>query len=160
MGLPQHWDPIVAYTLSHAAIWNSISNIVTSGVVERHPKLKFVVAEWETGWLAHTLQRWDHAFYRSRTAASPDLSLLPSEYFKRNFMITFEDDDIGLRTFDYLGPENLLWGNDYPHHDSIWPNSMEVLDRIMTGVSEQDKNQMVWENVKNLYNINPDKLDI
>jgi len=54
----------------------------------------------------------------------------------------------------------LLWGNDYPHHDSIWPNSMEVLDRIMTGVSEQDKNQMVWENVKNLYNINPDKLDI
>jgi hypothetical protein len=30
----------------------------------------------------------------------------------------------------------------------------------MTGVSEQDKNQMVWENVKNLYNITPDKLDI
>jgi hypothetical protein len=37
---------------------------------------------------------------------------------------------------------------------------MEVLDRIMTGVSEQDKNQMVWENVKNLYNINPDNLNI
>jgi len=158
MALPQHWDPIVAYTLSHAAIWNSVSNIVTSGVVERHPNLKFVVAEWETGWVAHTLQRWDHAFYRSRTAASPDLTMLPSEYFKRNFMITFEDDEVGLRTLDHLGPENLLWGNDYPHHDSIWPNSMDVLNTIMEGIPDASRDKMVWENVRDLYQIDETKL--
>ncbi|MXY85503.1 MAG: amidohydrolase, partial [Chloroflexi bacterium] len=66
MGLPKEWDEVVSYTLAHSAAWNTISNLVTSGVCERHPGLKFVMAEWETGWIAHTLERWDHAYYRAR----------------------------------------------------------------------------------------------
>ena len=62
---------VLRYTLSHAVIWNSISNIVTGGVPERHPNLKFILAEWETGWLAHVLRRWDHAAYRTPNEASP-----------------------------------------------------------------------------------------
>src|SRR5436305_564019 len=70
MAQPEYWDPIVSYTLSHAVIWNTVSNIVTSGVPERHPNLKFICAEWETGWVAHTLRRWDHAAYRTPEVAS------------------------------------------------------------------------------------------
>ena len=84
--------------------------------------------------------------------------MLPSEYFKRNFMITFEDDEVGLRTLDHLGPENLLWGNDYPHHDSIWPNSMDILNTIMEGVPDASRDKMVWENVRDLYQIDETKL--
>ena len=153
MNLPAHWDPIVSYTLSHAAIWETVSNLITSGVVHRHPKLRFVCAEWETGWLAHTLTRMDHATYRSRSAASPDLDMEPSEYFRRNFYATFEDDAVGVQTRHLIGVDNLLWGNDYPHHDSIWPHSMEVLDRIMAGVPQDERERMTSRGVIDLYNI-------
>jgi len=160
MGLPKYWDPIVAYTLSHAAIWNTVSNIITSGVVERHPKLTFICGEWETGWLAHVLKRFDHATYRSRQAASPDLKMEPSAYFRRNFYATFEDDDIGIQTRYGIGVERLLWGNDYPHHDSIWPRSRQILDEIMQGVPDDERDAMVWRNVQKLYSIDESKLPV
>ena len=82
MSLPKDWDQVVSYTLAHAAAWNTVSNLVTSGVCERHPKLHFVMAEWETGWIGHVLQRWDHAYYRARAVdQTPELPMLPTEYF-------------------------------------------------------------------------------
>lgn len=158
MGLPAHWDPIVAYTLAHAAIWNTASNIITSGVVERHPGLRFVLAEWETGWIAHVLERWDHAVYRTPDVLSKDLTMTPREYFNRNFWVTFEDDAIGIETRDGIGVDNLLWGNDYPHHDAIWPNSRPILKKIMDGVPEDEVEKMVWSNVQGLYNLDEAKL--
>lgn len=160
MSLPQYWDPIVAYTLSHAAIWNTVSNLITSGVAEHHPRLRFICAEWETGWLAHVLKRFDHAVYRSRQSASPDLKLLPSDYFKRQFYATFEDDDIGVETRHGIGVKRLLWGNDYPHHDSIWPRSQEILSEIMRGVPDDEREAMVWGNVRELYAIDESKLPV
>ena len=154
MGLPKEWNEVVSYTLAHAAAWNTVSNLVTSGVCERHPGLRFVMAEWETGWIAHVLQRWDHAYYRARAVdQTPELPMLPTEYFKRNFKATFEDDGIGVRTRDLIGVENLLWGNDYPHHDAIWPNSRRILSEIMEDVPAEEEERMVWGNVQALYGI-------
>jgi uncharacterized protein len=158
MGLPESWDPIVSYTLAHAAIWNTVSTLITSGVPERHPGLRFICAEWETGWLAHVLKRFDHATYRSRKAASPDLHLQPSEYFRRQFYATFEDADIGVETRHAIGVDRLLWGNDYPHHDSVWPHSQHVLAEIMSGVPQSERDAMVWGNVQRLYRIDAGKL--
>ncbi len=58
-----------------------------------------------------------------------------------------------MRTRDLIGVENLLWGNDYPHHDSIWPHSMEILERIFQGVPADEKEKMTSRNVIELYNI-------
>ena len=120
---------------------------------ERHPKLKFICGEFETGWLGQFLGRLDHAAYRTPEAKSKDLSMEPSEYFRRNWYATFEDDEAGIRTRDMIGVDNLLWGNDYPHHDAIWPHSMEVLARIMKGVPEDEVEKMTSGNVMQLYNI-------
>ena len=83
---------------------------------------------------------------------------LPSEYFRRNCHVTFEDDEVGIRTRDLIGVETMMWGNDYPHHDSIWPNSMPTLDRIMEGVSDEEERQMTWDNVIALYGLDEAKL--
>ena len=160
MSAPAHWNEIVFYTNAHALVWQTVSDIITSGVVERYPNLKFVVAEWETGWLAHVLRRWDHAVYRARHEASPDLQMEPSAYFRRNFYATFEDDEIGVQTRAAIGVDRLLWGNDYPHHDSIWPRSQQILSEIMAGVPADERDQMVWRNVQQLYAIDEAKLPV
>ena len=74
-------------------------------------------------------------------------------YAQEDIGITFEDDEAGVLTRDLIGVDNLLWGNDYPHHDAIWPNSMEVLDRIFTDVPADDVRKMTWDNVVALYGI-------
>jgi predicted TIM-barrel fold metal-dependent hydrolase len=157
MGFPPQWGPpptsIVGYTFAHTAVGATVTQLICGGVAERHPGLRFVVAEFETGWVAHFLQRVDHAAYRARHEASPDLRLQPSEYFHRQFYVTFEDDEIGVRTRDVIGVDNMLWGNDYPHHDAIWPHSMEALERIFAGVPADEEERMTSRNVIDLYDI-------
>ena len=157
MGLPAHWGTptagIVGYTMAHGAIVATMAQLICSGVAERHPRLKFVCSEFETGWLAHILQRLDHATYRAREEASPDLTMPPSAYFRRQFYATFEDDRLGVLTRHEIGVDNLIWGNDYPHHDSIWPHSQEVLERIFQGVPDEEKHKMTSTNVRELYDI-------
>ncbi|MEE8558963.1 MAG: amidohydrolase family protein, partial [Myxococcota bacterium] len=71
---------------------------------------------------------------------------------------TFEDDLAGIRTRDLIGLDNLLWGNDYPHHDAIWPNSMKVLDQIFEGVPDEERKKLVWSNGIALYGIDEQAL--
>ena len=57
------------------------------------------------------------------------------------------------RTRDLIGVDSLLWGNDYPHHDAIWPHSMRTLDRVFADVPHDEREQMVWSNTVELYGI-------
>lgn len=157
MGLPAHWGTpgggIIGYTMAHGGMVATIAQLICGGVAEHHPKLKFVCCEFETGWLAHVLQRLNHATYRARESASPDLTMEPSDYFRRQFYATFEDDEAGVLTRHLIGVDNLIWGNDYPHHDSIWPHSQDVVARIFKGVPEDEQVKMTRDNVCRLYGI-------
>jgi predicted TIM-barrel fold metal-dependent hydrolase len=157
MGLPKSWGaPVTAitgYTLAFSSLAATFVQLICGGVAEHHPKLRFVGAEFETGWVGHFLQRLDHATYRARHEASPDLKNEPSEYFHRQFFVTFEDDELGLRHRDVIGVRNMLWGNDYPHHDAIWPNSLAVIDRIFTSVPPTEIRRLTFDNVIELYGI-------
>jgi predicted TIM-barrel fold metal-dependent hydrolase len=151
-GLP-NWGPIVNYALASAGIAATIGDIICGGVCARFPGLRFVPTEWETGWLAHFLQRLDWGLLREPSAAAPEVKEKPSEYFHRNFLVTFEDDRIGIMTRDTIGVNNLMWGSDYPHHDSIFPNSQKVLDEIFEGVSAEDRHRITVANVCELYDL-------
>lgn len=157
MGLPASWGnpatSIAGYTVASSALAVSLVQLICGGVAARHPGLRIVGAEFEIGWVGHFLERLDHSAYRTPKDASPDLQLKPSEYFHRQFFMTFEDDQLGLRHRDVIGVENLLWGNDYPHHDSIWPNSLAVIDRIFAGVPADEVRRMTYDNVVSLYGI-------
>lgn len=161
-GHPAHWgapgSTIKGYTFAHTTVANTVIDLICGGVVERFPKLKLVVSEFETGWIGHFLQRLDHATYRTPRFAVDYLKLKPSEYFRRNFLATFEDDHEGILTRDAIGVGSLVWGNDYPHHDAIWPHSMEVLGRIMAGVPQEEVERMCFNNVVALYGIDVAKL--
>jgi predicted TIM-barrel fold metal-dependent hydrolase len=161
-GMPSHWGTpggtIKGYTMAFTTAVNAMIDIICGGVVERFPKLKFVIAEYEIGWLAHILERLDHAAYRTPQHAVDYLTMKPSEYFRRNFIATFEDDKFGIATRYGIGVKNLMWGNDYPHHDSIWPQSMRILDELMTGVPANEVQQMCLDTVCELYSVDRSKL--
>jgi predicted TIM-barrel fold metal-dependent hydrolase len=132
----------------------TLMHLIAWGVLERFPGLKFVVTEFETGWIGNFLRRVDHIWERrGGFLAGQPLPKRPSFYWYRNFLATFEDDPIGIRTLDFIGVPNLLWGSDYPHGDSIFPNSQQILDELFAGDIAADRTPITAGNVIELYKL-------
>jgi predicted TIM-barrel fold metal-dependent hydrolase len=145
--------PIASYASAATVIQLTATDLICQGVAHRFPDLKLVLAEWEIGWIAQWLERLDHAFYRARTSAPSELDLAPSDYWHRQFFATFEDDRFGIMTREGIGVESLLWANDYPHHDSIWPRSQQVRNEILREVPDQERQMMTLHNAAALYRV-------
>jgi predicted TIM-barrel fold metal-dependent hydrolase len=144
--------------LSFAGVMFTVADIIQSGVCERYPRLRFVVTEFETGWVGMMLKRLDWAYIRGGGEKVFGLPLLPSEYWRRNFRVTFEDDPLGIMTRDFIGTETMMWGSDYPHGDSVFPHSMQVLSEILSDCTPEERYQMTVKNVVELYKL-PFKLE-
>ena len=82
------------------------------------------------------MYRMDHAYKRHRYwLKGKELQRLPSEYFRDHIALTFQDDWTAFQFADQLGPHQLMWANDFPHSDSTWPWSQDVL-AAQTGASQ------------------------
>ena len=103
--------------------------MVLGGVFERHPKLKLVCAEGDAGWMPHYMYRMDHAAkFNVVGGLLRGMTKLPSEYLKSNVWMTFQDDWIAFETAHLLNDRQLIWANDFPHTDSTWPKSQQLLN--------------------------------
>ncbi len=132
-----------------------IANVfVFGGVFERNPNLKIVLVESDAGWVPHFVGRMDHAYKRHRfwLKATP-LNKLPSEYFYNKVYNTFQDDWVALNSFNLLNPKRLLWANDYPHTDSTWPWSHELLKHHTAHLTEEQIGWILRDNVRELYGL-------
>jgi predicted TIM-barrel fold metal-dependent hydrolase len=139
--------------MAFAGAGMTVTDLIMGGVAERFPELKFVVTEFETGWIAHLLRRLDWAFVRGGGTRTSGLQMLPSQYWRRQFYCTFEDDPLGIMTRSFIGSETMIWGNDYPHGDSVFPHSQQVLGEILDDCTPEERWQMTVANVVKLYNL-------
>ncbi len=132
-----------------------IGMLILGGVFERHPQLKVVCVEADAGWVPHFMYRMDHAFKRHRNWLPPGqtLSRLPSEYFAENIYTTFQDDWVAFKTADLMNWRRLMWANDFPHSDSTWPWSQEMLAEHCADLSAEQKRAILSDNVAELYGI-------
>jgi uncharacterized protein len=127
---------------------------ILGGVFERHPKLKIACVEADAGWVPHFMYRMDHAYDRHRYwLGMYQLSKMPSEYFRENIYTTFQDDWVAFKSADMLNPRRLMWANDFPHSDSTWPNSQELLRKHSQSLTEDEKTWILHDNVAELYGI-------
>jgi predicted TIM-barrel fold metal-dependent hydrolase len=133
---------------------------VLGGVFERHPDLKLVCVEADAGWVPHFMYRMDHAFNRHRYWLPPgqQLSKLPSEYFAENIYVTFQDDWTAFRFADAMNSKRLMWANDFPHSDSTWPWSQKLLAEHTAQLSDEQRSDILHNNVVDLYKIDTSTL--
>jgi predicted TIM-barrel fold metal-dependent hydrolase len=131
-----------------------MGTLIFGGVFERHPGLKIVCVEADAGWVPHYMYRLDHAYKRHRFWLPADrLSKMPSDYFRENIYVTFQDDWVAFKVMDLCNPRRLMWANDFPHSDSTWPNSQALLTEHAAGLDEDHKNWLLHDNVAELYGI-------
>jgi predicted TIM-barrel fold metal-dependent hydrolase len=134
--------------------------LVLGGVFERHPRLKVVCVEADAGWVPHYMYRMDHAYKRHRywLKAGMELSKLPSEYFAENIYTTFQDDWVAFQTANLMNWRRLLWANDFPHSDSTWPWSQQVLEEHGRHLSDEQRRAILCDNTAELYGIDVEAL--
>ena len=79
------------------------------------------------------------------------LTMRPSEAFRRHVRATFQEDALGIELRHRIGVENLMWASDYPHMDSTWPRSREVVGRDLAAVSDAERRLILGGNAARLY---------
>jgi predicted TIM-barrel fold metal-dependent hydrolase len=130
------------------------------GILERHPKLKMVMAEAGTGWLPWLVQELDYRHWRLWEAkefwadkGGIQLETKPSELFKRQIWATFQEDYAAMALIPFFGDGHLLWASDYPHPDSVWPNSRAAIERQMQDLSPDMRKKLTHDNAAALYGL-------
>ena len=130
-----------------------LAKMISSGVFERFPELKFVGTEVHTGWVPYYLERFDESVLRNRRDWV--LPLLPSEYFRRNVTVVYIVDEAGAANRYDIGVKNILWGPDFPHSSSSWPVDYElgreILERV--GATPSEIERIMWRNAADLYQL-------
>ena len=134
-----------------------MGTLIFGGVFERYPALKVVCVEADAGWVPHYLYRMDHAYKRHRNwlGKGVTLSRLPSEYFSEHIYTTFQDDWVAFRCVDQMNWRRLMWANDFPHSDSTWPWSQEMLAEQTAHLTAEQTRGILCDNVADLYGIDP-----
>ena len=122
-----------------------------SGILERHPGLHIVLVEVNAGWMAWTMSTLDEYYQAHAGWSKPKLAELPSYYIRRQVHATFQDDPVALRNVELTGSDCLLWGNDFPHPESTYPNSNKVLDDLLDGVDIDVARAVVGTNAARLF---------
>jgi len=136
------------------AIQDVVGLMVLGGVFERHPNLKLVVAESDAGWLPHYMYRMDHAArMNAEGGIVKGLSKLPSQYIRSNVYATFQDDLTAYHTFNLFPYEHLLWASDFPHTDSTWPKSRQLIAEQASHLTEEQHQAIFRDNTAKLFNL-------
>ena len=136
-------------------IQEALATLISGGVPERYPELKLVSVEAGIGWIPTFLDRMDRYFERHylRAPDRPKLAMRPSEYFRRQMFATFMVDRPGVETRHHIGVGNIMWSSDYPHSNSTWPESRNVIDSQFGDVPEEDRRRVVCDNAVGLYRL-------
>ena len=137
---------ITNYVVVTSQIVGTVVHLAASGVLEQHPKLKCVMVECGSGWLARAMNFMDEAHVKHAHWAKPKLAMKPSDYVRRQIQVTFQDDAVGVANRHVTGLRCLMWGSDYPHHEGTWPHSQEAVAKQFAGVPEDEIDQMVRRN--------------
>jgi predicted TIM-barrel fold metal-dependent hydrolase len=130
-----------------------ITETIMSGLFDRYPELIFISVEAGAGWVPFLLEQMDDRWWRNRHWAKVELQMLPSEYFRRNWRLTFVQDFYGVRNRHDVGIDNMMWSTDYPHHISDWPYSRKIANEMFAGVPEEERYKICAGNAAKLYGL-------
>jgi predicted TIM-barrel fold metal-dependent hydrolase len=52
-----------------------------------------------------------------------------------------------------LGIDKIMWETDFPHNTSTYPDSWNAVERVLEGVSHEERQLILWKNAAKLYGV-------
>ena len=113
-----------------------VTQLISSGALDRHPDLKVLVSEGGATWGPFLADRMDEAYRQHGFATRPKLSRLPSEYLYEQVYASFQHDRSAVQANAAMGWQNVMWGSDYPHLEGTFGHSQKVLHELFDDVDD------------------------
>ena len=144
------WDnPFIGRTASHPwAAMRAVASFLGGGIMDKFPEIRFAVLESGFGWLPFWAKRMDDQVdYMGYVAEG--LKQKPSEYMLSGrfaaSIVLHEGEDMVRMVNELMGDQLLMFGSDYPHAESRFPESA---DKVLewTSLDEQNKRRLLWDN--------------
>ncbi len=131
-----------------------VVNIICSGMLDRFPDLQIVSVESGTGWIPFILEALDYEMDENAPQAKAALSMLPSEYFKRQIYATtwFEHRNLA-QLIESVGEDNIMFETDFPHPTCLYPDPLKTADANMRELSTEVQRKILGENAARLYDL-------
>lgn len=147
-------SPIDAWIVTMPiSIVNSAADWLFLKALQRYPNLKISLSEGGIGWIPYFLERADFTFAHHHAWTHADFGgRKPSDIFREHFMTCFIEDHFGLKNLDAIGEDNVSYECDYPHSDSVWPESVSTLWNAVKGLPDRVINKVTHENALRLFN--------
>ncbi|HXC40048.1 MAG TPA: amidohydrolase family protein [Burkholderiales bacterium] len=130
-----------------------VAETIFSGLFDRFPKLQFIGAEVNIGWVPEILAMMDDHYERDAHWTSTHLKKKPSDYWRSNWAATFLVDKFGVHNRHWVGVKNALWSTDYPHHRTDWPDSQKFVEEMMQGVPADERHLMMAGNTMRIFHL-------
>ena len=132
-------------------MWTA-SDLVFSGQLQKHPRLKFMLAEGGIGWFPYIWERMDQVWARHRYYQPIDFDARPSDLFKKHFWGCYIEDEFGIKNRHEIGIDRICVEIDYPHSDSNWPNSRKGIAVSLAEVPDDEAHRIVELNAREVLN--------
>jgi hypothetical protein len=68
---------------------------------------------------------------------------MPSDYVKRQFHVSFQDDPVAVACRHITGLSSIVWGNDYPHAEGTFRGSRELIAKQFVDVPAPERAAMI-----------------
>lgn len=142
-------NPFIGRTASHPwGAMRAMASFFGAGLFDRYPDLRFAILESGFGWIPFwTARMEDQAHYMGFVAEGMQHSMLEYASGGRFFAsaVLHEGGKMVKMVSDYLGEQLLMFGSDYPHPESRFPDTVDVA----LGWKEVERGLMqklLWDN--------------
>jgi hypothetical protein len=124
--------------------------LVIGGVFERFPKLRVAFFECNTEWMLYWMHRMDATYEYLKEDYAPYLAMKPSDYVRRNCLLSCESHEPHLpQAIEEIGEGSLVMASDYPHWDAGFPMVVREFEQ-RTDLTGRQKQLITCENIREL----------
>ena len=128
-----------------------LTDLLFSHVLHDFPTLRIALSEGGAGWVPYLLERCDYTWERHRHHSGLRADITPSELFTRNIWVCIITDELAVDLRHRIGVDKIMWECDYPHSDSLWPDSRKALLESLHDVPENEALAIAEDNARSVF---------
>ena len=139
--------------MSKLAMAEPVAIFIFNAIFQRFPKLKLTTVESGVGWFAWFTEYTTRTWEKQRFWTESPLTESPAFYMEQNVFGSFIQDRAGILCRGLPGAKNIMWSSDYPHSETTFPNSREIILRDCEGVPADDVRDIICNTARRLFRV-------
>jgi predicted TIM-barrel fold metal-dependent hydrolase len=150
------WKPVpVMVTLANLDVMIAASDLAFSPLLIERPQRRVIFLEGNLSWAPYLEERADFAVNGNRAGQAVPSARKPSQIIHDQVMASFLRDPLAIALRHQIGLDRFLWQDDFPHSDSLYPDSRAALAALLRDVPDGEARQIAEGNARKLLRLPP-----